>query len=60
MTDTSPTRFEIHFQDFFSILTWHRLYIIYSGLLFLNYLISQNLAAKNRTDQLGLPEYKVN
>ena len=48
---TSPTRFEsksfdIHFQDFFSILTWHRLYIIYSGLLFLNYLISKNLAAK--------------
>ena len=64
MTDLSPTRFEIHFQDlsrlFFSILTWHRLYIIYSGLLFLNYLISQNLAAKNRTDQLALPEYKVN
>lgn len=48
------------FQDFLSILTWHRLYIIYSGLLFLNYLISQNLAAKNRTDQLALPEYKVN
>ena len=45
---------------FFSILTWHRLYIIYSGLLFLNYLISQNLAAKNWTDQLALPEYKVN
>ena len=44
----------------FSILTWHRLYIIYSGLLFLNYLISKNLAAKNRTDQLALPEYKVN